>query len=51
MKFFVIATRSQSASPNEFTPELLESETKRALRLWADDFIRELYGRTDGWAP
>ena len=48
MRFFVIATRSQSASPDELTSELLDSEAKRALRLWADDFIRELYGRTDG---
>lgn len=48
MRFFVILTRSETASPDEFTPELLESEAKSALRLWADDFIRELYGRTDG---
>ena len=48
MRFFVIATRSQTASPDVFTPELLNSEGKRALKLLADDFIREIYGRTDG---
>ena len=48
MRFFVIATRNQSASPDEFTPELLDSEGKRALKLLADDFIREIYSRIDG---
>ncbi len=47
MRFFVIATRSQTASPDVFTPELLNSEGKRALKLLADDFIREIYNRTD----
>lgn len=48
MKFFVIATRSETASPDEFTPELLKAESKTAMKLWADDFVRELYSRTDG---
>ena len=48
MRFFVIATRNPSVSPDEFTLELSDSEGKRALKLLADDFIREIYGRTDG---
>lgn len=48
MKFIIVGTRSETASPDEFTPELLQSESKTAMKLWADDFIRELYSRTDG---
>ena len=48
MRFFVIVTRNQTASPDEFTTELLQFEGKRALKLLADDFIREIYSRTDG---
>ncbi len=47
MRFFIIATRSQTATPDEFTAELLHSEGKSALKLLADDFIREIYSRTD----
>ena len=46
MRFFVIATRSQSL--DECTPELLNAEAKAAAKLWAEDFIREIYNRTDG---
>ena len=48
MRFVVIAARSQTASPDELTPELLEAEGKQALKLMAEDFIREIYNRTDG---
>lgn len=48
MRFVIIATRSESAPPDAFSPEILKAESKRAMQLWADDFIRELYSRTDG---
>ncbi len=48
MRFIIVATRSETASADEFTPELLKAESKTAMKLWADDFIRELYSRTDG---
>ncbi len=48
MRFIVVATRSETASADEFTPELLKAESKTAMKLWAGDFIRELYSRTDG---
>ena len=48
MRFFVIATRNQTALPDEFTAELLDFEGKTALKLLAEDFIREIYNRTDG---
>ena len=48
MKFVIVATRNQTASPDEFTPEILQAETKAAFKMMADDFLRELYSRTDG---
>ncbi len=48
MRFFVIATRNPNASPEELTEDLLESEGKQALKLMSEDFIREIYNRTDG---
>ena len=48
MRFVIVATRSETASPDEFTPEILQAESKTAFKLMADDFLRELYSRTDG---
>ncbi len=48
MKFVIVATRSETASPDEFTPEILQAETKTAFKMMADGFLRELYSRTDG---
>lgn len=48
MRFFVIATRNPNASPDELTEDLLDSEGRQALKLMAEDFIREIYNRTDG---
>ncbi len=48
MRFFVIATRSPNSSSSQLTDDLLESEGKQALKLMAEDFIREIYNRTDG---
>ncbi len=48
MKFVIIATRNPEADPSEFTPEVLEAEAKMALGFMAEDFVRELYSRTDG---
>ena len=48
MRFVVIATRNESAPPEKFTPEVLQAEAKAAMKMWADDFIRDLYSRTDG---
>ena len=46
MRFFVIGTRGEVL--NELPPEFLQDELKCAARLWKDDFIREIYNRTDG---
>ena len=48
MKFVIVATRNQDASPDAFTPEILQAESKAAFKFCADDFFRELYSRTDG---
>ncbi len=48
MKFVIIATRNQDAPQEKFTPELMQAELKKAMGFWAEDFIRELYSRTDG---
>jgi len=48
MRFVVIAHRNESAGADQFTPELMQAEAKTALGMWAEDFIRELYSRTDG---
>ncbi len=46
MRFFVIGTRGEVL--DELTPEFLQYELKCAAKLWKDDFIREIYNRTDG---
>lgn len=46
MKIVVIATRADRPD-EEFAPHL-EAEAKMALKMLADDFIREIYSRTDG---
>ncbi len=48
MKFVIIAHRNQDADPSKFTPELLAEDAKVATEYLADDFIREIYNRTDG---
>ncbi len=46
MRFFVIATRDRSL--DDCTPDFLAAEAKAAAKLWAEDFIREIYNRADG---
>ena len=48
MRFFVIATRSPKATADQLTENLLKKEGKQALKLMTEDFIREIYNRTDG---
>ena len=48
MRFVVIATRNESAPPEKFTQEILQAEAKTAMKMWAEDFVRDLYSRTDG---
>jgi len=48
MRFVVVATRDQSAPAEAFKPELMQAEAKLALKMWAEDFVREIYSRTDG---
>jgi len=48
MRFVVIAHRNQDADPSEFKPELMQAEAKTALGMLAEDFVREIYSRTDG---
>ena len=48
MKFIVIAHRNPDAPAEDFTPELLQAEAKKAMQYWTEDFVRELYSRTDG---
>ena len=47
MKIFAIATRKQDAKSADFEPHL-EAEVVAALTLYRDEFIREIYSRTDG---
>jgi len=47
MKIFAITTRKQDAKSAEFEPHL-EAEVVAALTLYRDEFIREIYSRTDG---
>ena len=48
MRFFVVATRNPATPSEELTSELLKTEGKQALKLMAEDFIREIYNRTNG---
>lgn len=48
MRFVVIAHRNQDADPSEFKPELMEAEAKMVLGMVVEDFVREIYSRTDG---
>lgn len=47
MKVVAIATRKQDAKPEDFAPHL-DAEANAALSLYRDEFIREIYSRTDG---
>lgn len=47
MKIIAIATRKQDAKSEDFEPHL-EAEVVAALTLYRDEFIREIYSRTDG---
>ncbi len=46
MKIVVIATRADKPA-EEFAPHM-EAESKMALGMYAEDFIREIYSRQDG---
>jgi hypothetical protein len=46
MKVIVIATRADRPA-EEFAP-ILGPESKKALSLMAEDFVREIYSRNDG---
>ena len=45
MKIIIVATRT--GDPDAIAP-LLQGEAKKALKLVASDFIREIYSRKDG---
>ncbi len=47
MKIVAIAHRAEGRKPEEFTPHLA-AETNHVLRLFAEEKIREIYGRADG---
>lgn len=47
MKVVAIAHRAESRKPEEFTPHLA-AESNHALRLFAEEKIREIYSRADG---
>ncbi|UCH47809.1 MAG: superoxide dismutase [Betaproteobacteria bacterium] len=47
MKVVIVATRKEDAKPEEFAPHL-EEEANTALRMYRDEFVREIYNRTDG---
>jgi hypothetical protein len=47
MKVVVVASRKEDAKPEEFAPHL-EEEANTALRMYRDEFVREIYSRTDG---
>jgi hypothetical protein len=47
MKVVVIASRKENAKPEEFAP-YLEDETNHALRMYRDEYVREIYSRADG---
>ena len=47
MKVLAIATRKADAKPEDFAPHL-EPEVGVALSLYRDEFVREIYSRTDG---
>ncbi|NIO43590.1 MAG: superoxide dismutase [Burkholderiales bacterium] len=47
MKVIVVATRKQDAAPEAFQPHL-EEEANHALRMYRDEYVREIYSRRDG---
>jgi hypothetical protein len=47
MKVVAIATRKQDAKAEDFAPHL-DAEVNAALTLYRDEFVREIYSRTDG---
>lgn len=46
MKVVVVATRADKPA-EEFAPHM-EAESKMALGMFAEDFVREIYSRKDG---
>ena len=46
MKIVAIAHRAEDRNPEDFTPHLA-AETNHALRLFAEEKIREIYSRAD----
>ena len=47
MKFFVIGKRKENLNPNVFK-EFLNEEAKKAMTLFKEEFIRELYSIKGG---
>lgn len=47
MRFVAIAHRSEKHKPEDLAPHL-EAESAHALKLFADEKVRELYSRSDG---
>ena len=47
MKFFVIGKRKENLNPNVFN-EFLDEEAKKAMTLFKEEFIRELYSIKGG---
>lgn len=47
MRFGVIAHRKEEYKPEDFAPHL-DAEANRAMQLYAEEKIREIYSRVDG---
>ena len=47
MKIFVVATRNEDRPAEDFAP-LMDPEADYALKLYKEEFVREIYSRTDG---
>ena len=47
MKIIVVAHRNEQRKPEDFAPHM-EAEAEHALKLFAEEKVREIYGRTDG---
>lgn len=47
MKIVAVAHRAQDRAPEDFEPHL-EAEVRQALKLFANESVREIYSRTDG---
>lgn len=47
MRIIAVAHRSEKHKPEDFAPHL-EAESAHAMKLFADETVREIYSRNDG---